>query len=186
MCSNVSLNQSIESAQCDASIATSVYGHDQMKEFITKYAEKQSKVYSDVFLSKLGDGLLDGCIKFKCKELIKLCRAANLDEGTTEETCADLIWPICNYRKFPDIYDECVQELDDALFHKAVGVKTQASAFDPVMVGKIDGAIIASLDMGCSPTEAAANAMAASGCNDHIFLLERVKYIVNLTTRTHE
>ena len=41
MCSNVSLNQSIESAQCDASIATSVYGHDQMKEFITKYAEKQ-------------------------------------------------------------------------------------------------------------------------------------------------
>ena len=90
MCSNVSLNQSIESAQCDASIATSVYGHDQMKEFITKYAEKQSKVYSDVFLSKLGDGLLAGCIKFKCKELIKLCRAANLDEGTTEETCADL------------------------------------------------------------------------------------------------
>ena len=87
-----------------------------MKEFVEKYAEKTTKTYSDIFVSQLNDAVLNGVIRSKITEIISLCRRAGLDEEDTREACADLIWPICNYKKFPELFLECMNDDEDGRF----------------------------------------------------------------------
>ena len=106
----------IESSDGTARIKLSAIGHETMDEFMASYARKVTKTYSDIFISQLNEAALNGVIKSKIKEIISLCRRSGLDEEDTREACADLIWPVCNYRKFPEIFRECMDADEDDRF----------------------------------------------------------------------
>lgn len=149
----------IESADGTARIKLSTLGHETMDEFMTEYARKAAKTYSDIFISQLNDSVLNGVIKSKITEIISLCRRAGLDEEDTRESCADLIWPICNYRKFPEIFRECMNDGDDDRFED---VYADMESDEPTYNdGRIDGALTLCKLFELSPTEAAAHVTAA-------------------------
>ena len=148
----------IESADGTARIKMSSIGHAEMKEFVEKYAEKTTKTYSDIFVSQLNDAAINGVIKSKCLEIISLCRRAGLDEEDTREACVDLIWPICNYKKFPEIYRECMNDDADDRFEYSYADMSSEPSYDD---GRIDGALTLCKLFELSPTEAAAHVTAA-------------------------
>lgn len=148
----------IESADGTARIKMSSIGHAEMKEFVEKYAEKTTKTYSDIFISQLNDSVLNGVIKSKITEIISLCRRAGLDEEDMREACADLIWPICNYKKFPEIFRECMNDNDDDRFEDVYVYVSDEPSYDD---GRIDGALTLCKLFELSPTEAAAHVTAA-------------------------
>ena len=126
----------IESADGTARIKMSSIGHAEMKEFVEKYAEKTTKTYSDIFISQLNDSVLNGVIKSKITEIISICRRAGLDDEDTREACADLIWPICNYKKFPELFLECMNDDEDGRFEYAYAItlhSAQGSQWDKVL-----------------------------------------------------
>ena len=148
----------IESADGTARIKMSSIGHAEMKEFVEKYAEKTTKTYSDIFVSQLNDSVINGVIKSKITEIISLCRRAGLDEEDTRESCADLIWPICNYKKFPELFLECMNDDEDGRFEYAYADMSSEPSYDD---GRIDGALTLCKLFELSPTEAAAHVTAA-------------------------
>ena len=160
----------IESADGTARIKMSSIGHAEMKEFVEKYAEKTTKTYSDIFVSQLNDAVLNGVIRSKITEIISLCRRAGLDEEDTREACADLIWPICNYQKFPEIFRECMDENADDRFEDVYDCEDSAEpSYDD---GRIDGALTLCKLFELSPTEAASHVTAAME-GDPSYVLER-------------
>lgn len=173
----------ITSADGTARIRLASSGHEEIDELVTNYAKKATKMYSDMFLSQLNDGILDGVIKSKITEIVNLCRRAGLDVEDMREACADLIWPVCNYKRFPDLYAEAVNDLDAPRFENVCDdlCYDEEPSADQYMTGKIDGIISVCKDNDYSPTEAAATAVAQTGCDDINFVLKRVKQIYNLT-----
>ena len=148
----------IESADGTARIKLSTLGHETMDEFMVNYARKAAKTYSDIFIGQLNDAVLNGVIKSKIKEIISLCRRAGLDEDDTRESCADLIWPICNYKKFPELFLECMNDDEDGRFEYAYADMSSEPSYDD---GRIDGALTLCKLFELSPTEAAAHVTAA-------------------------
>ena len=148
----------IESADGTARIKLSTIGHETMNEFMTEYARKAAKTYSDIFISQLNDAAINGIIKSKITEIISICRRAGLDEEDTREACADLIWPICNYRKFPELFLECMNGDEDGRFEYAYADMSSEPSYDD---GRIDGALTLCKLFELSPTEAAAHVTAA-------------------------
>ena len=166
----------IESADGTARIKLSAIGHETMNEFMVNYARKAAKTYSDIFISQLNESVLNGVIKSKIKEIISLCRRAGLDDEDTREACADLIWPICNYRKFPEIFAECMNDNEDDRFEYAyVDMESSEPSYDD---GRIDGALTLCKLFELSPTEAAAHVTAAMEC-DLCHALDRAVKIYN-------
>lgn len=172
----------ITSADGTARIRLASSGHEEMDEFVTNYAKKATKMYSDMFLSQLNDGILDGVIKSKITEIINLCRRAGLDDEDMREACADLIWPVCNYRRFPDLYAEAVNDLNEPRFENVEDdlCFDEENIVDQYMAGKVDGIISVCKDNNYSPMEAEATAVAETGCDDLEYVMERVKQIYNL------
>ena len=173
----------ITSADGTARIKLAASGHEEMDEYITNYVRKSTKMYSDMFLSQLNDGILDCVIKSKITEIINLCRRAGLDDEDTRESCADLIWPVCNYRRFPDLYAEAVNDLDDRMFENVeddLCFGDEEPPVDQYMTGKIDGIISICKDNNYSPMEAVATAVAEMGLDDMEYVMDRVKQIYNL------
>lgn len=172
----------ITSADGTARIRLASSGHEEMDEFVTNYVRKSTKMYSDMFLSQLNDGILDGVIKSKITEIINLCRRAGLDEEDTREACADLIWPVCNYKRFPDLYAEAVNDIDEPLFETVEDdlCFDEEKPVDQYMEGKIDGVITICKENGYSPMEAAATTVAEMGLDDLEYVMDRVKQIYNL------
>lgn len=152
----------IEAADGTARIKLSTIGHETMNEFMTEYARKAAKTYSDIFISQLNDAAINGIIKSKITEIISLCRRAGLDEEDTREACADLIWPICNYRKFPELFLECMNDGDDDRFEDVYVDMSDEPSYDD---GRIDGALTLCKLFELSPTEAAAHVTAAMECD---------------------
>lgn len=149
----------IESADGTARIKLSTLGHETMDEFMASYARKAAKTYSDIFIGQLNDAVLNGVIKSKCLEIISLCRRAGLDEEDTREACADLIWPICNYRKFPELFRECMDDnYDDRFEDVYADIESDEPTYND---GRIDGALMLCKLFELSPTEAAAHVTAA-------------------------
>ena len=160
----------IESADGTARIKLSSIGHSEAKEFVTKYVEKTTKTYSDIFISQLNDAVLNGVIKSKIKEIISICRRAGLDEEDTREACADLIWPICNYKKFPELFRECMDDnYDDRFEDVYADMESDEPTYND---GRIDGALMLCKLFELSPTEAAAHVTAAME-GDPSYVLER-------------
>ena len=159
----------IESADGTARIKLSTLGHETMDEFMASYARKAAKTYSDIFIGQLNDAVLNGVIKSKCLEIISLCRRAGLDEEDTREACADLIWPICNYKKFPEIFRECIDDNDDDRFEDVYVDMSSEPSYDD---GRIDGALTLCKLFELSPTEAASHVTAAME-GDPSYVLER-------------
>ena len=145
----------IESADGTARIRLSAIGHETMDEFMVNYARKSAKTYSDIFISQLNESVLNGVIKSKIAEIISLCRRAGLDEEDTREACADLIWPICNYRKFPELFLECMNDGEDDRFEYSYSDMSDEPTYND---GRIDGALTLCKLFELSPTEAAAHA----------------------------
>ena len=148
----------IESADGTARIKLSTLGHETMDEFMASYARKVTKTYSDIFIGQLNDAAINGVIKSKCLEIISLCRRAGLDDEDTREACADLIWPICNYRKFPELFLECMNDDADDRFEYSYADMSSEPSYDD---GRIDGALTLCKLFELSPTEAAAHVTAA-------------------------
>lgn len=148
----------IEAADGTARIKLSALGHETMEEFMASYARKAAKTYSDIFIWQLNDAVLNGVIKSKITEIISICRRAGLDDEDTREACADLIWPICNYKKFPEIFQECMHDSDDDRFEYAYVDMSDEPSYDD---GRIDGALTLCKLFELSPTEAAAHVTAA-------------------------
>lgn len=149
----------IESADGTARIKLSSIGHETMNEFASEYARKATKTYSDIFISQINEAVLNGVIKSKITEIISLCRRAGLDEEDTREACADLIWPVCNYRKFPELFMECMNDGEDDRFED---VYADMESDEPTYNdGRIDGALTLCKLFELSPTEAAAHVTAA-------------------------
>ena len=148
----------IESSDGTARIKLSAIGHETMDEFMASYARKVTKTYSDIFISQLNEAALNGVIKSKIKEIISLCRRSGLDEEDTREACADLIWPVCNYRKFPEIFRECMDADEDDRFEYSYADMSSEPSYDD---GRIDGALTLCKLFELSPTEAAAHVTAA-------------------------
>ena len=165
----------IESADGTARIKMSSIGHAEMKEFVEKYAEKTTKTYSDIFISQLNDSVLNGVIKSKITEIISICRRAGLDDEDTREACADLIWPICNYKKFPEIFLECMNDDADDRFEYSYSDMSDEPTYND---GRIDGALILCKLFELSPTEAAAHVTAAME-GDPSYVLDRAIKIYN-------
>ena len=165
----------IESADGTARIKMSSIGHAEMKEFVEKYAEKTTKTYSDIFISQLNDSVLNGVIKSKITEIISICRRAGLDDEDTREACADLIWPICNYKKFPEIFLECMNDDADDRFEYSYSDMSDEPTYND---GRIDGALTLCKLFELSPTEAAAHVTAAMEC-DPCHALDRAVKIYN-------
>lgn len=149
----------IESADGTARIKLSTLGHETMDEFMASYARKVTKTYSDIFIGQLNDAAINGVIKSKITEIISLCRRAGLDEEDMREACADLIWPICNYRRFPEIFKECMDDNVDDRFEDVYDCED--SAEPSYNDGRIDGALTLCKLFELSPTEAAAHVTAA-------------------------
>lgn len=173
----------ITSADGTARIKLAASGHEKMEEFATDYAKRATKMYSDMFVAQINDGILDGVIKSKITEIISLCRRAGLDEEDMREACADLIWPVCNYSRFPDLYTECVNDLDDRMFENVeddLCFGDEEPPVDQYMEGKIDGVITICKGNGYSPMEAVATAVAEMGLDDLEYVMDRVKQIYNL------
>ena len=165
----------IESADGTARIKLSALGHETMDEFMANYARKVTKTYSDIFISQLNESVLNGVIKSKITEIISLCRRAGLDDEDTREACADLIWPICNYRKFPEIFRECMNDNDDDRFEDVYVYVSDEPSYDD---GRIDGALTLCKLFELSPTEAAAHVTAAME-GDPARVLDRAIKIYN-------
>lgn len=172
----------VVSADGTARIRLASSGHEEMDEFVTNYARKAAKMYSDMFVSQLNDGILDGVIKSKITEIISLCRRAGLDDEDTRESCADLIWPVCNYRRFPDLYAEAANGIQDQRFETVEDDLCfgEEKPVDQYMEGKIDGVITICKENGYSPMEAAATTVAEMGLDDLEYVMDRVKQIYNL------
>ena len=165
----------IESADGTARIKLSTLGHGTMDEFMASYARKAAKTYSDIFIGQLNDAVLNGVIKSKIKEIISLCRRAGLDEEDTREACADLIWPICNYRKFPELFLECMNnDADDRFEYSYADMSSEPSYND----GRIDGALTLCKLFELPPTEAAAHVTAAMS-GDPSYVLDRATKVYN-------
>ena len=113
--------------------------------------------------------VLNGVIKSKITEIISLCRRAELDEEDTREACADLIWPICNYKKFPEIFLECMNDDADDRFEYSYSDMSDEPTYND---GRIDGALMLCKLFELSPTEAAAHVTAAME-GDPSYVLER-------------
>lgn len=166
----------IESADGTARIKMSSIGHETMDEFMASYARKAAKTCSDIFIGQLNYAVLNGVIKSKCLEIISLCRRAGLDEEDTREACADLIWPICNYRRFPEIFKEFMDDNGDDRFDDVyVDVVSDEPSYND---GRIDGALMLCKLFELSPTEAAAHVTAAMEC-DPGHALDRAAKIYN-------
>lgn len=166
----------IEAADGTARIKLSAIGHETMDEFMVNYARKAAKTYSDIFISQLNESVLNGIIKSKITEIISLCRRAGLDEEDTREACADLIWPICNYKKFPEIFRECMDENADDRFEDVYDCEDSAEpSYDD---GRIDGALTLCKLFELSPTEASAHVTAAMS-GDPSYVLDRAIKIYN-------
>ena len=165
----------IESADGTARIKLSTLGHGTMDEFMAEYARKASKTYSDIFISQLNDAVLNGVIKSKIKEIISICRRAGLDDEDTREACADLIWPICNYRKFPELFLECMNDDADDRFEYSYSDMSDEPTYND---GRIDGALTLCKLFELSPTEAAAHVTAAME-GDPSYVLDRAIKIYN-------
>lgn len=149
----------IEAADGTARIKMSAIGHSEAKDFVEKYVEKSTKTYSDIFVSQLNDAVLNGIIKSKITEIISLCRRAGLDGEDMLEACADLIWPICNYKKFPELFRECMDDnYDDRFEDVYADMESDEPTYND---GRIDGALMLCKLFELSPTEAAAHVTAA-------------------------